>query len=51
MRVLVLSSAWAHGKESSGYELSDFDNFEFFRENPRREVDVVFRPRIDTPFP
>ena len=36
--------------DTSEYQVSDLDSFEFFRENDQLDVDAVFRPGIDTPF-
>ena len=35
---------------TSGYELSDLEDDEFFWESPHVELDAVFRPEIDTSF-
>ena len=47
----VLSSVGAQDTDTSGYELSDLEDIEFSREDPAVDVDSVYRPGTDTPFP
>ena len=35
---------------TSGYQVSNLDDIEFYWENDELDVDAVFRPGIDTPF-
>ena len=51
MRDEVLSSAGAQDKDSSGYQVFNLHDVEFYWENDHLDVDVVFRAGIDTPFP
>ena len=52
MRDEVLSSVGAQDFDTSGYQVSaDLDDVEFYWENDQLDVDAVFRPGIDTPFP
>ena len=51
MREEVLSSVGAQDTDTSGYELSDLEDIEFSWENPAVDMDSVYRPGIDTPFP
>ena len=51
MRDEVLSSVGAQDMDSSGYQEFNLDDVEFHWENDQLDVDVVFRPGIDTPFP
>ena len=46
----VLSSVGAQDMDTSGYEVFDLDDFEFYWENDQLGVDAVFRPGIDNPF-
>ena len=50
MREEVLASAGAQLMETSGYELSDLKDIEFFLKNPQVELHAVLRPQIDDPF-
>ena len=50
MRNEVLSSAGAQDMDTSGYQVSDLDGFEFYWENDQLDVDAVFRPGIDNLF-
>ena len=50
MREEVLSSVGAQDTDTSGYELSDLEDFEFSWEDPAVDMDSVYRPGIDTPF-
>ena len=43
-------SVGAQDMNTSGYQVSDLDDVEFYWENNELEVDAVFRPGIDTPF-
>ena len=47
MRVEVLLSVSAQDVDTSGYQISDLDDVEFYWENDELEVDAVIRPRID----
>ena len=49
MREEVLSSVGAQDLDTSSYQLTDHEDIEFNRENS--QLDAVFRPGIDTPFP
>ena len=53
MKEEVLSSVGAQeGLDTSGCQVSaDLDDVGFYWENERLDVDAVFRPGIDTPFP
>ena len=51
MREEVLSSLGAQDTDTSGYELSHLEDIEFSWEDPAVDVDSVYRPGIDTPFP
>ena len=51
LREKVLANAGAQDMDNSGYELADLEDIEFFWENPQVELDSVFRPGVDTPFP
>ena len=51
MREEVLSSVGAQDTDTSGYELSDLEHIEFSWEDPAVNMDSVYRPGIDTPFP
>ena len=44
------ASAGAQDMDTSGYELSDSEDNEFFWKEPQLDLDAVFRPGIDTPF-
>ena len=50
MREEVLSSVGAHDLDTSSYQVSDLEDIEFNWENSQLDMDVVFRPRRDTPF-
>ena len=50
MREEVLSSVWAQDLDTSSYQVSDLEDMEFNWENSQLDIDVVFRPGIDTPF-
>ena len=50
MKVAVLLSAGAQDANTSGYEQSDLEDIEFFREKSLVDLDAVSRPRIGTPF-
>ena len=47
----VLSSLGAQELDTSSYQVSDLEDREFNWENSQLEMDAVFRPGIDTPFP
>ena len=51
MRKEVLSSVGAQDTDTSGYELSDLEDIKFSREDPAVDIDSVYRPGMDTPFP
>ena len=36
--------------DTSGFDLSELEDIEFFWENPQGELDFVFRPETGTPF-
>ena len=50
MRDEVLSSVGAQDLDTSSYQISDLEHIEFNWENDQLDLDVVFRPDIDTPF-
>ena len=50
MRVEVLSSVGAQDLDTSSYQVSDLEDIEFNWEDSQLDMDVVFRPGIDTPF-
>ena len=50
MRDEVLSSVGAQDLDTSSYQMSDLEDIEFNWEDPAVDMDVVFRPGIDTPF-
>ena len=50
MRDEVLSSVGAQDLDTSSYQVSDLEDIEFSWENDQLVLDVVFRPRIGTPF-
>ena len=50
MRDEVLSSVGAQDRDTSGYQVSDLEDVDFYWENDQLDVDVVFGPGIDTPF-
>ena len=47
----VLSSVGAQDTDTRGYELSDVEDIEFSWEDPAVDMDSVYRPGLDTPFP
>ena len=47
----VLSSLGAQELDTSSYQVSDLEDREFNWENSQLDMDAVFRPGIDTPFP
>ena len=49
MRDEVLSNASAQDMVTSGYQVSDLDDFELFWESDQLDVDADFIPGIDTP--
>ena len=49
-REKVLASAGAQDMNTSGNELSDLEEIDFFWENPQVELNAVFRPGTETPF-
>ncbi len=51
MRGEVLSSVGAQDTDTRRYELSDLEDFEISWEDPAVDMDSVYRPGIDTPFP
>ena len=52
MKDEVLSSVGAQDEDTSGYQVSaaDLDGVEFYRGKDQLDVDVIFRPGIDTLF-
>ena len=50
MRDEVISSVGAQGIDKSGYQVTDLDDVEFYRENDQLDVDAVFRPSLDKPY-
>ena len=50
MRDELRSSVGAQDMDTSGYKVSDLDDFEFRWENDRFDVDAVFRTGTDTAF-
>ena len=51
MRDEVLSSVGAQDMDTSGYQVSaDLHDVDFYWENDQLDVDITFRPGIDTPF-
>ena len=46
----VLSSVGTQDMDTSGYQVSDLDDVEFYCENDQLDVDAVFRPSIGTLF-
>ena len=50
LRDEVLSSVGAQDLDTSSYQVSDLEDKEFNGENSQLDLDVVFRPGIDTPF-
>ena len=51
MRDEVLSSVGAQDLDTSSYQVSDLEDIEFNWENSQLNMDSVFGPGIDTPFP
>ena len=51
MREEVLSSVGAQDTDTRGYEVSDLEDIEFSWEDPAVDMDSVFRPGVDKPFP
>ena len=50
MRDEVLSSVGAQDLDTSSYQVSDLEDIEFNWENSQLDMDLVFRPGIDTVF-
>ena len=50
MRDEVPSSVGAQDMDTSGYQVSDLDDFEFYCENNELDIDAVFRPGVGIPF-
>ena len=50
MKDEVVSSVGSQFVDTSGYQVSDLDDVEFYWENDQLDVNAVFRPGIDTPF-
>ena len=46
----VFSLVGAKDVDTSGYQVTDLNEFEFYWENDQLDVDSVFGPRTDTPF-
>ena len=51
MKEEVLSSVGAQNLGTSSYQVSDLEDVEFNWEDSQLDMDAVFRPDIDTPFP
>ena len=51
IREEVLSSVGAQNTDTRGYGLFDLEDTEFSWEDPALDMDSVYRPGIDTPFP
>ena len=51
IRDKMLSIVQAQDLDTSGYQVSYLDNVELYSENDQLDVDAVFRPGIDAPFP
>ena len=47
----VLSSVGAQDLDTSSFQVSDHEGTQFNWENSQLDMDAVFRPGIDTPFP
>ena len=47
----VLSSVGAQDMDTSGYQVSDLDDVDFYWKNDPLDGDAVFRPGIDSSFP
>ena len=50
MKDEVLSSVGVRKMDSSGYQLSDLDDVEFYWDKDQLDVDAAFRSDIDTLF-
>ena len=50
MKDEVLSNVGAQNMDTSGHQVSDLDDVEFYWEKDQLDVGAVFRPGIDTPF-
>ena len=50
MRDEVLSIVGAQERDTSGYQVSEVDDVEFYWENDQLDVDAVFGPGIDILF-
>ena len=50
MRDEMLSSVAAQDKDTNGNQVSHLDDFEFYWENYKLDVNAVFRPGIDMSF-
>ena len=50
MRDELLSSVGARDLDTSGYQVSDLDDVEYYWENDQLDVETVFIPGDDTPF-
>ena len=46
----MLSSVAGQEMDTGVYPVSDLEGMEFYWENPDKNMDAIFRPRIDTPF-
>ena len=51
MREEILSSVGAQNLDTSSYQVSDLEDVQFNWEYSQLDMDAVFRPGIDTPFP
>ena len=50
MRYELLFSVCAQDMDTSGYQVFDLQEFEFYCKNDQLDVDAVFRPGLETPF-
>ena len=50
MRDEVLSNVGAQVMDTSGYQVSELDDYEFYCEKNQLDVVAAFRPGIDAPF-
>ena len=51
MRDKVLSSVGAQNMDTSGYQVSNLEDVDFYWENDQLDLDAVFKPGTDTLFP
>ena len=50
MRDKILSSVGAQDVDTSGYQVLDLDDVEFYREKDQLDIGAVFGPGVNTPF-